>query len=118
MVGKIGTMSEKKPWYQRYWYAIAGFAAIIASVIYSILHRGKSPAEKILEIQDDTEKKIEKITDAARARQADLNDAWKKERERLAREERVAISNAKSRAHRLESRQLKREVLDDLDDPL
>jgi len=122
---------DQQPWYVRWWKVIAGaVVALAAFVVALILGRKKTyPAERIIDIQNDTEKKIQtsdasydeqlgRLDDQQRRIQAAIVADDAKHKAAIAANQAKALADAKKQAATQPITELKKDVLEDLDDPL
>jgi len=107
-------------WLKKSWAWLVTVVVAAIAVIIWIASRRRSPwaAEKILEIQGDTEQKVEQIGDQAAAKQRKLDDAWKAKRKAIRQQERAQIEKLRKEGKRLNAAAIKRRTLEGLDDPL
>jgi hypothetical protein len=109
-----------KEWLKAKWkWVAAGMVLVVALVVWIITRRKNGwAAEKILEIQADTEVQVQREEDKATAKTKKLDDDWQKARKKIVDERTRKIERITVKAVQLDRAKLKTEVLDDLDDPL
>lgn len=107
-------------WIKKSWAWLVAVTVLAIAVIVWITSRKRSPwaAQKILEVQGDTEQRVEKIEAKAQARQKQLDDAWSRKRKAIREQEQAQIEQLRKEALRLDAAAIKRRTLEGLDDPL
>lgn len=112
--------TPQTPWWKRWWVWLAGIATLGVAIVLYALTRKQSPwaAQKILEIQGNAERQVQRITEKAAREQRAADQAYERKQTAIRDKERQAIQKVKQDARTMEATALKRKVLDDLDDPL
>lgn len=107
-------------WIKKSWAWLVAVAVFAIAIIVWLASRKRSPwaAQKILEVQGDTEQRVEKIEAKAQTRQKKLDDAWSRKRKAIRKQEQAQIEKLRDEAQRLDAAAIKRRTLEGLDDPL
>lgn len=107
-------------WLKKSWHWLIAVIVFAVAVIVWWVTRNRSgwAAEKLLEIQGDTEQRVAKIEDQKAQAISKLDKAWGQKRRKLVEEEQRQIAKARRDAATLNEAALKRKLLGDLDDPL
>lgn len=104
-----------------YWRWILSGLILVVAFGFWVLSMRRSPwaAQKILDIQGDTEDRVEKIKEKASDKLSKLDASYHKKRTAILDKAKAEADKAKETARTLkDATELRRKLMDDLDDPL